>query len=71
MSLIMMNFSKVRPAAGAAAQEDDHLYHSRRAEEELAIAQAAQSPDARRFHYHLAALHLDRAHAAPDVRRVA
>jgi hypothetical protein len=71
MSLIVMDFPKSKQAVGAAGQEDDHLYHSRRAEEELAIAQAAQSPDSRRFHYHLAALHLDRAHAAPDRRRVA
>jgi hypothetical protein len=43
--------------------EDDLSYHRRRAEEELQIAQEMACADGRRFHYHLAALHLDRAYA--------
>jgi hypothetical protein len=47
--------------APAAAAEDCLCYHRRRAEEELRIAQSARCAVSRRFHYHLAALHLDRA----------
>ena len=65
MSLMRMELAGFQ---GGAAQpvhswEDDAAYHRRRAEEELQTAQAAESPETRRFHYHLAALHLDRAHA--------
>jgi hypothetical protein len=61
MSLISMDFA----AAGRAHDraEDAFSYHQRRAEEELRIAQQADLPAVRRFHYHLAALHLDRAHS--------
>jgi hypothetical protein len=71
MSLIRMNFVGSRTAAGGCRREDDQSYHSRRAEEELALAQSAADCNVRRFRYHLAGLHLDRAHAAPQVRRVA
>ncbi len=66
MSLISVDFKPTTerlPRTGSGAVEDDFSYHQRRAEEELAMAQSASHPDARRFHYHLAALHLDRAHA--------
>jgi len=71
MSLILMDFAGAKQARAAEGPEDDYSYHSRRAEEELTIAQASGSPEVRRFHYHLAALHLDRLHSAPERRRVA
>ncbi len=70
MSLISIDFAGTRDCNSASFApcpfpmcEDDLAYHSRRAEEELRIAQEAASPKSRRFHYHLAALHLDRIHA--------
>ena len=63
MSLTRMDFSGSRAVTGQAA-EDEVTYHLRRGEEELQIAQGATAPAVRRFHYHLAALHLDRAYAA-------
>jgi hypothetical protein len=43
--------------------EDDISYHRQRADQELEIAQHAKCMISRRFHYHLAALHLDRAYS--------
>jgi hypothetical protein len=43
--------------------EDDIRYHRQRADQELEIAQHAKCMVSRRFHYHLAALHLDRAYS--------
>jgi hypothetical protein len=52
--------------------EDEISYHRRRADEELERAEQAQCLFSRRFHYHLAALHLDRAHgASPFMMRAA
>ncbi len=72
MSLISMDFAAVDERVsgmGAGRREDDLAYHQRRAEEELRLAQQAELPAVRRFHYHLAALHLDRAHSG--LRQVA
>ena len=55
----------------------DADYHCRRGEEELQIAQSAECAVSRRFHYHLAALHFDRAYSGAraaeqdNLRRVA
>jgi hypothetical protein len=43
--------------------EDNISYHRLRADQELEVAQYAKCPVSRRFHYHLAALHLDRAYS--------
>jgi hypothetical protein len=71
MSLISVDFAssneRLSPAA-ADEYEDDFAYHQRRAEQELRIAQDAELQVVRRFHYHLAALHLDRAHAELGAR---
>jgi hypothetical protein len=48
--------------------EDDIRYHRQRADQELEIAQQAKCMVSRRFHYHLAALHLDRAYGATPFR---
>ena len=75
MSLISMDFAaadQCADAGGPSRQEDDLSYHLRRAEEELRIAPQSELPAIRRFHYHLAALHLDRAHSQLGaMRRVA
>jgi hypothetical protein len=63
MSLISMDFTAAGRAEAGQHREDAFGYHQRRAEEELRIAQQAEHPAVRRFHYHLAALHLDRAHS--------
>ena len=80
MSLISIDFAssneRLSPAP-ADDWEDDFAYHQRRAEQELQIAQDAELQVVRRFHYHLAALHLDKAHAelgamaSLEARRVA
>jgi hypothetical protein len=48
--------------------EDDIGYHRKRADQELEIAQNAECMTSRRFHYHLAALHLDRAYSEAPFR---
>jgi hypothetical protein len=72
MSLISIDFARANerlPYISGGRDEDDFAYHQRRAEEELRIAQNSDVSVVRRFHYHLAALHLDRAHAeAPMLR---
>ena len=55
--------------ATAAAAEEPSSYHRRRAEEALRIAQSALCAVSRRFHYHLAALHLDRAFSVEQPER--
>jgi hypothetical protein len=49
--------------------EEDISYHCQRADEELDVAQRANCMISRRFHFHLAALHLDRAYSEAPFRR--
>jgi hypothetical protein len=45
--------------------DDDRDYFRRRAEEEIARAQASDDARLVSFHYHLAGLYLDKVYAAP------
>lgn len=46
--------------------EDDKAYYHRRAEEEIARAQASNEAKVVSFHYHLAGFYLDRVFGGPS-----
>jgi hypothetical protein len=46
-------------------RNEDAAYFERRAEAELRLAERADHPEARKAHYVLARLYLDRAHGSP------
>jgi hypothetical protein len=46
--------------------DDDKAYYHRRAEEEIARAQASTEPKVVSFHYHLAGFYLDRVFGQPS-----
>lgn len=46
--------------------EDDKAYYHRRAEEEIARAQASNEAKIVSFHYHLAGFYLDRVFGEPE-----
>jgi hypothetical protein len=50
--------------------EDDRIYYSRRAEEEISRAQASEDERLVRFHYILGGLYLDRVYGVPESPRL-
>ncbi|MDB5697455.1 MAG: hypothetical protein JWN69_259 [Alphaproteobacteria bacterium] len=55
-----------RSAADPSLSEDDKAYYYRRAEQEIACAQASTEAKVVSFHYHLAGFYLDRVFGAAD-----
>ena len=72
--MIMQAYEAKSPVGVALVQllsarvetSEDRDYFYRRAEQELALAQASDNEHVVRFHYHLAGLYLDKVYGSPE-----